>query len=166
MGRGGSGAVAMPSRREMIRMTEEEVGAYLRAQSRIILVTNGPDGMPHPVPMNYGLDDAGRIVLTSFASAQKVRNLRRDPRATLLVESGETYHTLRSVIAYADCEIVEEPDAVLAAMRQIRADEALGGSINAKMDDQVRASLAKRVVLRFTPFRFVSWDHGKLDGAY
>ncbi|HEX8058607.1 MAG TPA: pyridoxamine 5'-phosphate oxidase family protein [Novosphingobium sp.] len=156
----------MPSRRDLIRMTPEEVRAYLSSQRRIILVTNGPDGMPHPVPMNYGLDDEGRILITSFAKAQKVRNIERDPRATLLVESGETYAHLKSVIAYADAEILTDPDEIAAGMARINADAQLSGSISGAMSAQVRASLAKRVLLRFTPFRTVSWDHGKLGAFY
>ena len=62
----------MPSRREAIEMTPAEVSDYLREQTRVILVTNGPDGMPHPMPMNYGVDGQGRVVMTSFAKAQKV----------------------------------------------------------------------------------------------
>ncbi|MBV1689698.1 pyridoxamine 5'-phosphate oxidase family protein [Novosphingobium sp. G106] len=156
----------MPSRRELIRMTPEEVRAYLLSQRRIILVTNGPDGMPHPVPMNYGLDDESRILITSFRKAQKVTNLERDPRATLLVESGETYAELKSVIAYADAEIVTDPDQIAAGMARINADAQLSGSISGAMSEQVRASIAKRVLLRFTPFRTVSWDHGKLGTFY
>jgi nitroimidazol reductase NimA-like FMN-containing flavoprotein (pyridoxamine 5'-phosphate oxidase superfamily) len=156
----------MPSRRELIRMTPEEVRAYLLSQRRIILVTNGADGMPHPVPMNYGLDDEGRIVITSFRKSQKVMNLERDPRATLLVESGETYADLKSVMTYADAEILTDPGEIAAGMARINADEQLAGSLSAEMSDQVRASIAKRVLLRFTPFRTVSWDHGKLGAFY
>lgn len=156
----------MPSRRDQIRMTPEEVRAYLLSQRRIILVTNGSDGMPHPVPMNYGLDDDGRILITSFSKAQKVRNLERDPRATLLVESGETYAELKSVIAYADAEILTDPEEIAAGMARINADTKLSGSISGGMSEQVRASIAKRVLLRFTPFRTVSWDHAKLGAFY
>ena len=116
--------------------------------------------------MNYGLDPSGRILLTSFAKSQKVRNLERDPRAALLVESGERYSELKSVILYADVEIVRDPDEVGALMRNIRAADALSGSIDGGMHQQVRASLAKRVVLRCTPFSIVSWDHAKLEGKY
>ncbi len=156
----------MPSRRDLISMTPEEVRAYLTEQRRIILVTNGPDGMPHPVPMNYGLDDEGRVLITSFRKAQKIRNLERDPRATLLVESGETYADLKSVMLYADAEIIDDPEAIAAGMARINADAQLAGSLSAGMSDQVRASIAKRVLLRFTPFRTVSWDHGKLGAFY
>lgn len=156
----------MPSRRELIHMTPEEVRAYLGEQSRIVVVTNGPGGMPHPVPMNYGLDEAGRIIVTSFRKSQKLRNLERDPRASLLVESGATYPELKSVILYADAEIFDEPEEVATQMRLIRAEAVLAGSLSAEMSEQVRASLAKRVIVRFTPFRTVSWDHAKLDWFY
>lgn len=156
----------MPSRRDLVRMTPEEVRAYLAAQTRIVCVTNGPNGLPHPVPMNYGIDAQGRILLTSFARSQKVRNLERDPRASLLAESGETYAGLNAVILYADAEIIRDPDDVVRLMREIRAAERLAGSIDPGMSEQVRGSLAKRVVLRFTPFRVVSWDHTKLAGSY
>lgn len=156
----------MPSRRETIRMTPEEVRDYLRGHSRIILVTIGPDGLPHPVPMNYGLDEDGRIIITSFRKSQKVRNLERDPRAALLVESGETYAELQSVIAYGDAEIISDPEQVASLMGAIGAEGELAGSMSGGMSEQVRASIAKRAVLRFTPFRYVSWDHGKLAGYY
>lgn len=156
----------MPSRREVIRMTPEEIRDYLAEQTRIIIVTNGPDGLPHPVPMNYGLDEDGRIVITTFRKSQKVKNLERDPRAALLVESGKAYSDLKSVIAYADAEIISDFDVVAEQMGQIRAGGEMAGSLSKEMSDQVRASVAKRVVVRFTPFRYVSWDHGKLGGFY
>lgn len=156
----------MPSRRDLIRMTPQEVDAYLRARRRIVIVTNGANGLPHPVPMNYGVDDAGRIVVTTFAKSQKVKNLERDPRATLLVESGETYADLKSVILYCDVAILREPEEVAAGMALVNADEQLAGSLSAEMSGQVRASMAKRVILRCTPFRTVSWDHGKLGAFY
>jgi nitroimidazol reductase NimA-like FMN-containing flavoprotein (pyridoxamine 5'-phosphate oxidase superfamily) len=147
-------------------MTPEEVRAYLGERRRVILVSNGASGLPHPVPMNYGLDDQGRVLITSFRKSQKVRNLERDPRATLLVESGETYADLKSVMLYCDVEIVTDPDEIAAGMALVRADEQLSGSLSAEMSDQVRASMAKRVILRCTPFRTVSWDHGKLGAFY
>lgn len=156
----------MPSRRDLIRMTDAEVRAYLEGQRRIVLVTIGPGGMPHPVPMNYGLDGEGRILLTSFAKGQKVRNIERDPRATLLVESGDAYGELKAVIAWCDVEIVRDADEVAALMGRIRAAETLAESIDPARQAQVRNSIAKRVVLRCTPFRTVSWDHSRLGGAY
>jgi len=47
----------MPSRRKEIEMTPDEIGTYLKSHGRIILVSNGPDGYPHPMPMNFMLDE-------------------------------------------------------------------------------------------------------------
>jgi len=156
----------VPSRRDAIRMDSGAIDAYLRQRSRVILVTIGADGMPHPVPMNYGLDEAGRFILTSFRKSRKVANLRRDPRATLLVESGETYAELKAVIVWCDAEVIEDLDQVARLMPLVRAEASLAGSISGDMGEQVRASLAKRAVLRFTPRRFASWDHARLDALY
>lgn len=156
----------MPSRRDAIRMSADELRAYLEGQRRIVLVTIGADGMPHPVPMNYGVDEAGRVLITSFAKSQKVLNLRRDPRATLLVESGEAYAELKAAILWCSAEIVEDPQAIREGMNRIRADGGMTVSLSPEMDVQVRASIAKRVLLRFTPLRETSWDHGKIEGFY
>jgi len=156
----------MPSRREQIGMTPGEVRAYLEAQRRIIVVTNGVNGLPHAVPMNYGLDDQGRILITTFRKSQKVKNLERDPRATLLVESGTAYSQLKSVIAYCDAEIIDDPVLIPQLMRLVRGQEAMAASLSKPMHEQVRASIPKRVVVRFSPFHTVSWDHTKLGGSY
>jgi nitroimidazol reductase NimA-like FMN-containing flavoprotein (pyridoxamine 5'-phosphate oxidase superfamily) len=133
----------MPSRRESIRMSPQEVLDYLKGHSRIILVTNGPDGLPHPVPMNYGIDDESRIIITSFRKSQKVRNLERDPRAALLVESGETYAELKSVIAYADAEIITDPE-IVARLMGSRRDERTG----TRLGRQARGAALHAVPLR------------------
>jgi nitroimidazol reductase NimA-like FMN-containing flavoprotein (pyridoxamine 5'-phosphate oxidase superfamily) len=156
----------MPSRREQIAMSDAEVRAYLETQRRIILVTNGPGGMPHPVPMNYGLDPEGRIVLTAFRKSQKVKNLERDPRATLLVESGADYGELRGVIVWCDAEILSDPEEVARNMALVRADAATAQSVSGARSEQVRASMSKRVILRFTPFRAASWNHERLGNLY
>ena len=156
----------MPSRRESIEMTPDEIRNYLKEQRRIILVTNGSNGMPHPVPMNFGIDDEGRIVMTSFRKAQKTKNLERDPRATLLVESGDGYDDLKSVMLYTDVELINGPEEVAKAMGFIRGNGAMSTSFTDGMNDQVRTSFTKRVVMRFTPFQTISWDHTKLDGVY
>ena len=126
----------MPSRRETIAMTPAELSAYLAAQRRIILIANGANGLPHPMPMNYGVDQQGRIVIVTFRKSQKVKNLERDPRATLLVESGETYGELKSAILYCDTEIITDAEVIAANMVLIRADGAMTGSMSTAMSDR------------------------------
>ncbi|MDE2301676.1 MAG: pyridoxamine 5'-phosphate oxidase family protein [Sphingomonadales bacterium] len=156
----------MPSRRDMIAMTPQEVSAYLASQQRLIVVSNGPHGYPHPVPMNFGIDADGRLIILTFAKSQKVRNLERDPRAALLVESGTHYHALKSVVIYASAEIIGQGDEFErcreAFARKTQTVAAPGSSIR----NQVDASMAKRVAIRFTPERVISWDHAKLGSKY
>ena len=156
----------MPSRRDLIRMSDDEIREYLEGRHHLTLVTNGPGGMPHPVPMEYGLDVDGSIVLTSFRKGQKILNLERDPRAALLFDSGTQYQDLKGVIAYCHAEIIQDPETVVKVMRLVRPSDDLTASMSAEMSAQVRASALKRVAIRFKPFRFVTWDHGKLPGVY
>lgn len=156
----------MPSRRELIAMTPEEVRAYLLSQARMIVVSNGPGGFPHPMPMNFTLDDEGRILITTFAKSQKVVNLKRDPQASLIVESGEVYEALKSVILYARAEILTDP-ADITASHNLMGRKVQTTPISAQVKaGQIRASMAKRVIIRFTPERCISWDHGKLGEFY
>ena len=78
----------MPSRRELIQMSEAERSAFLRSHKTMTIVSNGPGGYPHPMPMWFALDADGGVRMTTFRKSQKVMNLRRDPRVSLLVESG------------------------------------------------------------------------------
>jgi nitroimidazol reductase NimA-like FMN-containing flavoprotein (pyridoxamine 5'-phosphate oxidase superfamily) len=156
----------MPSRRELIAMSSEEVSAYLASQQRLIVVSNGPTGFPHPMPMNFGIDEAGRLVILTFAKSQKVRNLERDPRAALLVESGASYHELKSVMIYATAEVIpqgNEFERCRAAFA--RTTQTVAGRSSA-IKPQVDATMAKRVAIRFTPERTISWDHAKLGEKY
>ncbi len=156
----------MPSRREMIRMTPAEIRAYLLEQGRIIVVTIGPAGLPHPIPMNFGLDDQDRVLISTFAKSQKVKNLERDPRASLLVESGVAYEEMKSVILYADAEIIRVPEEMARLRPLIHADKGISIAPGSARAEQISASMVKRVIVRFTPFRSISWDHAKLEGFY
>lgn len=154
----------MPSRRAAIEMNPAEIAAYIRSQPRIILVTNGANGLPHPMPMNFALDDADRIVMTTFRKSQKVRNLERDPRAALLIESGRDYADLKSVLIYANAEIIDDPANIRDRLSGLHW--TTDSPLRSGNDAQLAATFAKRVILRFTPFEYVSWDHAKLGGSY
>ena len=75
-------------------MNDEEIRKFIADSKTIILVSNGPDGVPHPMPMWFVYDDDGTIRMTTYAKSQKIRNLERDPRVALLVESGTEYEEL------------------------------------------------------------------------
>jgi nitroimidazol reductase NimA-like FMN-containing flavoprotein (pyridoxamine 5'-phosphate oxidase superfamily) len=149
----------------MIAMTAAEVRAYLRSQARLIVVSNGPDGYPHPVPMNFAVDDEDRLLILTFGKSQKVKNFARDPRAGLLVESGLAYHELKSVMIQATAEIIADRAAFDEA-KLVFADKVQTKVLTEEARAQAEAAMAKRVIIRFTPHKTISWDHGKLQGLY
>jgi hypothetical protein len=107
----------------------------------------------------------------TYAASQKVRNLQRDPRATLQVEAGELYHELRGVML--ECEVVvhRELDVVSALGHEILTRNAAPrGEPPAQLPEDARAAIAKqaakRVGLQFVESRRATWDHRKLGGIY
>ena len=90
------------SRRGQIRMTDEEVADFLEEQRVVICATNGNDGWPHLMPLWYLLRK-GELWSWTYAKSQKVRNIERDDRVTLEVETGHEYHELRGVMLRARC---------------------------------------------------------------
>ena len=81
----------MASRRELIQMTEDEQRAFLAEQKTVSIVSNGANGYPHPMPMWFTADPDGTVRMTTFRKSQKVMNVKRDPKVTLLVEDGSAY---------------------------------------------------------------------------
>ena len=157
----------MPSRRELIQLTDEEMRAYAASVKTLIIVSNGKDGFPHPMPMWFYADDALNFYCTTFRKSQKVLNFQRDPKATLLIESGEEYAELKGLVAYAQTEVIDDFDAVTDALVKINTKGAeVTEEQVAKLAAGVAKTAEKRVVLKFAPVRFVSWDHSKLGGRY
>ncbi len=156
----------MASRRDQIRMSEEELRSFLEQTQTLILCSRGPDDVPHPMPMWWAFDDAGAVVMTTFARSQKVRNLERDPRCSLLAEDGTRYEELRGAVLYGSCELDPDPEAVVDALSRVTAKNTGGGRKPESLRDAVRPMASKRVALRVRPERVVSWDHRKLGGRY
>jgi PPOX class probable F420-dependent enzyme len=153
-------AVATPvNRRRQIRMSAAEQAAFLQQHGKASLATLDRDGYPHVVAMGYVFAD-GAFYMTSYAKAQKVLNIRRDPRVGLMVESGAGYGELRGVMVRGTCEIIDDTEAVRAVMQRSRG----GGGLRAPAAGV--DSAAKRVLLKLAPQRIASWDHAKLGGGY
>jgi Pyridoxamine 5'-phosphate oxidase len=156
------------SRRDAIRMSDEEVRAFLDEQRTVICATNGRGGWPHLMPLWYVVRESGpegsdELWAWTFAKSQKVRNLERDARATLQVEAGEAYAELRGVMLECDVIVHREVDDIRALALELFG--RYGG-----VDDDVRAMIdkqaPKRVALQFVERRRATWDHRKLGGTY
>jgi hypothetical protein len=159
------------SRRDAIKMTPEEVDAFLAEEKTVTCATNGLHGFPHLMPLWYVVRD-GRIWAWTYAKSQKVRNLERDPRATLQVEAGEQYQELRG--AMFECEVVihRDVETVGALGHEIfmryasPRGEPPVEELPQEVGIMVGAQAAKRVALEFVEQRRATWDHRKLAGVY
>jgi general stress protein 26 len=156
------------SRRDQIRMSDEDVLAFLDEERTVICATNGRRGWPHLMPLWYvvrptGEGDAPQVWAWTFAKSQKVRNLERDARATLQVETGASYEELRGVMLECDVVVHREVERIRAFGLELFA--RYGG-----VDDDVRAMIdqqaPKRVALQFVERSRATWDHRKLGGVY
>src|SRR5688572_19426661 len=152
------------SRRDQIKMTPEEVGAFLDEQRVVVCATNGRDGFPHLMPLWYVIRD-GELWAWTFAKSQKVRNLERDARASLQVEAGEEYQELRGVMLKCDVEVIRDTDRVRDLGLDIFA-RYTGGELGEEVRAMVEKQAAKRVAMRFVERDRATWDHRKLGGTY
>jgi PPOX class probable F420-dependent enzyme len=152
----------MPSRRDQITMSDEELRAFLGDQKVVTCATIGPNGRPHLMPLWFAAEGTTLRGWT-YAKSQKAKNLERDPHATLQVEDGELYHELRGVMMECDVAIERDPEKVANfGMALFQRFGATGPDVEAMVAGQA----PKRIGLTFTPTRIVSWDHGKLGGVY
>ena len=157
------------SRRDQIRMTDAELESFLAGSQTIIINSIGPGGFPHPMPMWFGIEDDGSIVMTTFTKSQKIRNIERDPRVSLLAEDGTVYNELRGVVIYGKAELVRGQEPVLEILSRVTIKNA-GGAGNAPEPGALRkallATVPKRTGIRIRRDKVVSWDHRKLGGVY
>jgi PPOX class probable F420-dependent enzyme len=153
------------SRRDQIRMSDEEAAGFLAEQRVMVCATNGRDGFPHLMPLWYVLR-GDEIWAWTFAKSQKARNLERDPRATLQVEAGVEYQELHGVMLKCDVELVRDTEPVTDLGLEIMARYG-GGDLGEDARAMVAKQAAKRVGLRFTERERATWDHRKLgQGVY
>jgi Pyridoxamine 5'-phosphate oxidase len=153
----------MSKRRPDIQMTDEELHGFIAEQMVMQCATLGPRGLPHLVPLWF-VAEGLHLVGWTYAKSQKAKNLERDPRATVGMEAGVQYHELRGVMF--ECDVALERDAERVQGYGLRLFERYAGELTAEIREMVANQAPKRIGLRFVPSRVVSWDHGKLGGAY
>ena len=119
----------------------------------------GADGSIHAVAMWYGFLD-GCITVETKAKSQKVQNLRRDPRLTLLFEDGDYYEELRGVELVGRAEVIDDPEQLWAL--GVSVFERYYGAYSDELKPFLEAMLHKRVAIKMHAERTVSWDHRKL----
>ncbi len=151
------------SRRDLIRMTDDEIDTFLDVERIVQVATLDHDGFPHLVAMWYVVINR-EITFWTYTKSQKAVNLRRDPRLTCLVEAGEDYSQLRGVQVKGRSVLHDQRDYVQTVGQMLW--ERYTGPLNASTRSMVVAQAAKRVAIAVKPAEIVSWDHRKLGGLY
>jgi len=140
-------------------MSHDEIVDFLHQQRSSTVATYGPNGRIHLVGMWYAVKDQ-TVWIETKAKAQKVVNLRRDPRMSFLVESGQTYDQLRGVSMEGTGVVIEDPDVVWDVC--VNIFERYHGEYSEEMRPFVEFMAKNRVVVRLDVDRVRSWDHRKL----
>ncbi len=154
------------SRRDQIKLSEGELLELLDAERVAIVSSNGPRGLPHSMPLWF-VPRRGEIWIWTYAKSQKVRNLERDPRATLLVETGHEYGELRGAMIEAEAEIHRDFETVIGFAEELTVRYAEGiDSVQGDAKAALEAQAPKRVAIHFKPLLTATWDHRKLGGTY
>ena len=153
------------SRRAEIQLTEDEQRELIESERIVVVSSLGPRGWPHSMPLWYVPRD-GEIWIYTYAKSQKVRNLERDPRATIVIETGHEYGELRGVEIEAEAEIHRDPDTVFEMAKELASRYAGGAQVDDAAAEALKAQARKRVAIRFEPTRVATWDHRKLGGRY
>ena len=152
------------NRRDVIRMNESEVDAFIEEQKSLQVGTIERDGSIHLSTLWFAYVDK-RVVFETYTKSQKIKNLQRDPRITLLWEDGDVYDQLRGVMIKGTARLVTDHSEVfplaLEVMKRNQPD------IPEELLEQAATQMAaKRTAVVVEPLKVVSWDHRKLSGAY
>jgi PPOX class probable F420-dependent enzyme len=148
-----------------IRLSEDEAWEVLERSHTGILTTVKADGWPVTLPVWFVVVDR-TICMTTPSRAKKVRRIRRDPRATFLVESGLRWAELRAVHLSGHVEEIDDE----ATQRRVEAlfDEKYAAfrTPRAQMPARTREHYAERAFLRLVPAgRILTWDNSRIDGS-
>jgi PPOX class probable F420-dependent enzyme len=154
------------SRRDQIKLSGTELLELLGSERIAIVSSLGPRGWPHSMPMWF-VPREGEVWIWTYAKSQKVRNLERDPRATVLVETGHEYGELRGAMIEAEAEIHRDLATVLGFAEELTLRYAKGiSAVEGDARAALEAQAPKRVAIHFRPVRVATWDHRKLGGTY
>ncbi len=144
-------------------MSDEEVWKFIDERKSLQVATLNRDGSPHLTTLWFAVMD-GDIVFETYTKSQKILNLQRDPRISVLVEDGDRYDQLRGVTLSGKAELVTDPEQVHALALEVMSRNTPGVS-KEQLDGMAQKMAAKRTGVVIKPTRIVSWDHSKLGGV-
>jgi PPOX class probable F420-dependent enzyme len=146
----------------MIRLTPDEAWDEIASAHTGILTTLRRDGMPITLPVWFVAEDR-TIAMMTPSGTKKIARVRRDPRASFLVESGERWAQLRGVHLTGRVEFVTDDTATERIEAAINAKYAAFRPALDSLPAATQKYYAKQVFLRFVPEdRILTWDNTRI----
>lgn len=153
-------------------MTAQEMTEFLAAPRSCVLTTLDADGWPHSAAMWFVPGDSF-LSMWTYRRSQKTVNARRDPRASVVVETGTAYAELRGVMVRGHLELVEDTARIAEIGRDLYEryvapllPQSLTAPTGISYEDgpsvEIERQSHKRVGLILPFDRVTSWDFGKL----
>ncbi|MGB8943990.1 MAG: PPOX class F420-dependent oxidoreductase [Streptomyces sp.] len=127
----------------------DELLDFVRPRHRAILLTARGDGTPQGSPLTCGVDDSGRIVVSTYPERAKTRNAKRNPKVSIMVLSDEWNGPWVQIDGTA--EVIDSPESVEPLVEYFR-------NISGEHPDwdEYREAMVKqgKSVIRITPERW------------
>ncbi|MGE3073613.1 MAG: pyridoxamine 5'-phosphate oxidase family protein [Dehalococcoidia bacterium] len=137
------------------KMTRDEVNAFLDSRPGwIALTTVSKSGHPHTVPIGY-FRMGNDIYIGCRANTQKLKNIERNPKVSLMLESGGTMHDIKGICIQGEADVVLDPGAQLPLLRESMRQR---GTPELQLPTEARSGAA---YIRVTPTKIISWDYSK-----
>ena len=135
------------------QLTSDEVHRFLDEKPGWMILTSiGADAYPHSVPLGY-FRVGEEIFLGTRPGTQKVLNIQREPRVSLLVESGTRMSDLKGVMIQGEATVHDGPEEVLEISRAAARSR---GVVEAELPTEPPSNAA---YIRVVPVRIISWDY-------
>ena len=147
-----------------VRLTDDEAWEMIAGSHTGIITTLRKDGWPVSLPMWFAVVDRC-IYMRTMASLKKVARIRRDPRVSFLVESGEAWKDLAAVVVTARATILEagEEEAQRAQAALNVKYRGFGLPASRVPDATKRHYSGQNVVIRLDPVGpFITWNNAKI----
>ena len=137
------------------KLTRDEVNAFLDSRPGwIALTTIGKDGFPLTVPIGYfRVDDD--VLIGCRAGTQKIRNIERNPKVSLMLESGGTMQDIKGVVIQGGATVVTAEEELLSLSREAMKRR---GVPDAQLPTSPPSGAA---YIRVTPVKYLSWDYSR-----
>ena len=146
-----------------VRLSRGEAWAELERAHTGILTTLRSDGVPIALPVWFvALDE--RVYVSAPAHTKKLQRVRRDPRVSFLVESGERWAELRAVHLTGSARIVDDPARCDHVQQLLDEKYARFRSDRSAMPDATRQyyEVATEIIEIVPDDRILTWDNARL----